>query len=98
MITNLLGITEDIEIASSLSQIEKSRPVNYKPYTTTLQMQRELQSSRVIIRAMRKFTKKNNLNNQNEIKPKVTQVIRFDGDTNSDEYTKFLMSINKIRV
>ena len=61
-------------------------------------MQREIQSSRVVIRAARKFMKTSNLNNQNLVKPKATKVISYDGDTNSDEYTKFLMSINKIRV
>jgi len=42
--------------------------------------------------------RKNRPHNQNEIKPKATQVISNDVDTNSDEYTKFLMSIDKIRV
>ncbi len=95
---NFLGITKDIETAPS--QIQNSNPANYEPYTTTLKREkhREIQSSRVVIRAVRKFMKTSNLNNQNLVKSKATKVISHDVDINSDENTAYLMSINKVRV
>ena len=50
-----MEINEEIETAAWVETIKKERPSNYKPYTTTLNMQRENFSSNSIYQSSINF-------------------------------------------
>ena len=55
---NFLGTSEEIEQTASLTSLKKERPSNYRPYTTTLIIQRKNYCAKVITRSVREFSLK----------------------------------------
>jgi hypothetical protein len=54
---NFLGTSNEIEQSVNIETIKNDRPSNYKPKTTTLELQRKNYCAKIITRAMEKYTK-----------------------------------------
>ena len=55
---NFLGTSDSIEQAVPLEDLKKGKPNNYEPWGTTLQLQREHYSSKMIQRGFRQMLSK----------------------------------------
>lgn len=83
---NFLGTTEDSEQNTKFFFIsKKGTNNNYKPYTTTLIMQRKQHCSRTITKALRRFKLKKQCDARNTIK-KAT-IDEFDGEDDENFYS-----------
>ena len=76
---NFLGGGEEIMPAEPVEILKKDRPSNYKPFTTTLQLQRENYCAHVVIKAFRNYIKKKKEMEQNR-KPVRKAVIEEDSN------------------
>ena len=52
---NFLGTSEEIEQTPTFNILKKERPNNYKPCTTTIEIQRKNFYAKVITKALRKY-------------------------------------------
>jgi hypothetical protein len=68
---------DDPKIVFKLGIIKKARPNNYKPYTTTIMMQRKLFCAKIIYRAIKRHIAKK--------KTRVSEVNKMCGLASFDE-------------
>ena len=73
-----MNINDEKGEATWLESIKKDRPNNYKPCTTTIELQKKNHSSQVIIRAVRKFIEKKRKGELVHTKKQAIRLATFD--------------------